>query len=123
MSCMAERTIAIIVLLAGLAVLSPSARAESFDIRIKNRGNYVYQALCHERIGVENWYSTGTKTTTTDIRWACATAGDCETNTWRLQFHRNTYNTAEGGQCTTADSTHITGDGIFTARLYIHSNV
>ncbi|MCD9026600.1 hypothetical protein LDO26_00010 [Luteimonas sp. BDR2-5] len=115
----------ILLMIAGLMCFTASndAHAQHFQVRIKNLQQAAYNISCKEATGRTNWYSTGTLTTTTDSRWQCANSADCEANIWRLRFHRNSANSAEGGRCETGYTSTLTGDGIFTARLYIHSNV
>ncbi|WP_415818959.1 hypothetical protein [Bordetella tumbae] len=80
-----------------------------------------YPAVCNRVDGHSNDYESDTRTVTIAQNWQCSPDSDC--STWRLRFQRVDDTNAHGGRCATRLSSTIKGDGVFSARLYIHSNI
>ncbi len=114
--------------LAWLGLLSllctPSIAQESSNFLVRIIQNPPgYQAQCARIYPPPRSYGSGTTTSWIDNNWRCTSAETCASNTWRLQYQRTSETTARGGRCVTGVSPTIKGNGVFSARLYIHSNV
>ncbi|CAN5314177.1 hypothetical protein BH11MYX1_BH11MYX1_43160 [soil metagenome] len=96
---------------------------QQFMAKLKNAAGNQYEVTCAEQLGAPNYYGSDTKTTTTTDTWGCGTAENCQANQFQLRFARIDATHANGGRCITSDTAALTGDGTFSARIYIHSNV
>jgi hypothetical protein len=92
-------------------------------VTLGNAAGNQYEVACVEQLGATNYYGSDTKTTTTTDAWGRGTAEACLANQFQLRFARIDATHAHGGRCITADTAALTGDGTFSARMYIHSNV
>jgi hypothetical protein len=108
---------------AGSAGAPAPPQEQQFEVTLKNANKNQYTITCTEQIGATNYYGSDTKTTTATEQWGCGTAQSCQDNQFQLRFARIDATHAIGGRCITADTSTLTGDGTFSARVYIHSNV
>lgn len=104
------------LLLKWLAVLFIGIQAE-FQVRLKNLNNNAYSVTCNFYYN-ENFFEPGQKTTTAPEYWV--NRGD---GSYDLKYHRIDNNHSNGGRCQTTTSNVLTGNGVFTTEIYIHSNV
>lgn len=120
----------------------PNVALGQFQTTIKETDNDVYSLSCLEEVGHDGDYNSDTWTETTEAQWRCVNSQDCANNIWKLFFDRHETNHSDpnhthvdldptdnfdfyawGGRCRTSESNQIVGNGTFTARIYIHSNV
>jgi hypothetical protein len=87
-----------------------------FMVNVKNSNNNAWTVGC-SFVSQSNYYEPGQKTTTVPQNWSPSSNG------YDLKFHRVDSSNSEGGRCITSPSNVFSGNGIFSADIYIHSNV
>lgn len=94
-----------------------TASLNDFLFRVKNSAGSAYTISCPFAYN-ENYYDDShVKSTTNPNNWANSGSN------WDLKYQRIDAGHAEGGRCETSSSTALTGNGKFSASIYIHSNV
>ena len=101
----------------------PEPGEPQFHVTLADASNGTVEVVCAEDLGKKNAYGTSTTTETTSPEWGCGTPQNCADNQFQLRFERVDATHAHGGRCVTADTPALTGDGTFSARIYVHSNV
>jgi len=112
---------------AGCLLVTPlygaDAPSPKFKIQVGQAGGDIEDFSCQPIGGKTNRYGTKTITTTQTDLWGCKTADACERNEWSLTYQRVGQKKAIAGRCTTPVSDKIAGDGVFSARIYLHDDI
>ena len=88
-----------------------------FQFRVKNSAGSAYTISCPFAYN-ENYYDSSHVKSTTNPN-NLVNSG----YSWDLKYQRIDAGHAEGGRCETASSIALTGNGRFSASIFIHSNV
>mmetsp|Transcript_104393 Transcript_104393/g.204762 ORF Transcript_104393/g.204762 Transcript_104393/m.204762 type:complete len:233 (+) Transcript_104393:2-700(+) len=100
-----------------LVFVAISTAAAEFQIELKNLAGNTYNISCGF-VAQSNNYGTDVNTKTVESDWVHVSG-----NEYELHFERIDSTHAQSGRCETAFSDTLYGDGVFTAHIYIHSNV
>ena len=106
------------------STISGAGRNANFKIKIKNAAaNSSYSISCINNSNASNTYRTDTNTNSRADLFKCEDEKACNSNTYSLKFDRIDKEHASSGRCESAETPTLSGDGTFSATMYIHSNV
>ena len=98
------------------------AEEGSFKVHVGIEGQTPKAMSCETIVGRTHRYSTKTTTTNKLGMWACEGAS-CGRNEWSLAYKRTGKQAAEAGRCSTSVSKLVSGNGRFSARIYLHKSI